>query len=318
MLIVSGIGKSFPIITASPGWRLGRKSDAALSISPQALSTISRSLSFVRRWTINVPSWLNTPSVISRGLWVAIQILSPNLRPSLAISSKASSFAKVSSLPIVLPMKLWASSRKTTTGFFWKARWRDSLSNARPIQFAMISRALYSNGIPLRSIRKSLWFGSVDDENPLIFSIKEIFLDVGWKSVLNGGELIIVVILLIKERQLANDWPSWFPHLVVSLTGFLSIQSVASGKIHSCSIWKDKWFKLKLNVGSSRLYCLYKLLKSPLDWSVFTIYSYVYISLFILANFKLFSASRNLGPWTFPDGSNNARKSVSKKHSGGR
>jgi len=42
----------------------------------------------------------------------------------------------------------------------------------------------------------------------LIFSIKEIFLGVGWKSVLNGGELMIVVIRLIKERQLAKDCPS--------------------------------------------------------------------------------------------------------------
>jgi hypothetical protein len=47
ILMVKGIGKSLPIMTASPGCRLGRKSDAALSISPQARSTISRSRSLV-------------------------------------------------------------------------------------------------------------------------------------------------------------------------------------------------------------------------------------------------------------------------------
>ena len=90
--MVKGMGKSFPIRTASPGCRLGKKSDAALSISPHARSIISLSRSLVSLWTISVPNWLSTPSVISLGRWVAKQIFRPNLRPSFAINSNESNW----------------------------------------------------------------------------------------------------------------------------------------------------------------------------------------------------------------------------------
>lgn len=66
--IVIGIGKSTPTSATSPCFKLGRNDAADLSISPHALSTTSRSLSFVNLWTNSVPIWLNTPSVISLGL----------------------------------------------------------------------------------------------------------------------------------------------------------------------------------------------------------------------------------------------------------
>ena len=137
---------------------------------------------------MRVPSWLRTPSVISLGLCVARQIFNPNLRPSFAMSSKASSLAKVSSLPIDLPMKLCASSKKTTIGLFEKVPFLDSFNSTLPMQLAIISRALYSNGIPLRSILINFLLVSVATAKRLKTVVKGSFVVEDVNNVLKGGE----------------------------------------------------------------------------------------------------------------------------------
>ena len=86
----TGKARSVPINIASPGESVGRKLAAERSMSPDAFSTTSRSLLFVRRWTIIVPIWERTDSGRSLGLCVARQIVKQNFRPSLAINSKES------------------------------------------------------------------------------------------------------------------------------------------------------------------------------------------------------------------------------------
>jgi len=93
----TGAGMSGPIKIASPGARVGRNIAASRSRSPDALSTVSRSCSFVRRWTISVPNWLSTSWGISRGLCVASVQLMPYFLPSFAMRPNASSSALVTS-----------------------------------------------------------------------------------------------------------------------------------------------------------------------------------------------------------------------------
>ena len=130
---------------------------ALRSRSPQAFSTALRSSSLVKRCTTSVPSWLRTSAGISRGRCVARIVVSPYLRPSLAISPNDSSFTLAYSSPMVRPRNWWASSSSVIIGLSRKVFCRARARRKRPITFIRISRVLCSNRTFLKEMRRISW-----------------------------------------------------------------------------------------------------------------------------------------------------------------